>query len=114
LRKAKESKTIPERYYRELMREDQGLLIIYLFDSNYAFNQKGKNAEKDPYLKNEFKKYITDNGIDLNIPLVGFALGFPPIENDPGGEYMQGDYNIDEDEGVETVDDDFTEDSNEL
>ena len=37
--KAKQHKTIPERYYREKMSETQGLLMIYLFDSTFAFNQ---------------------------------------------------------------------------
>ena len=102
---AKKSKTIPERYYREKMTENQGLLIIYLFDSEYVFNQKGKNSdnlEKNSeglILKEEFKNYIDTNEINTKIPLVGFAIGFPPMENGPGGEYMQGDYELNEDEG---------------
>ena len=103
--KAKKSKTIPERCYREKMTENQGLLVIYLFDSEYVFNQKGKNSdnlEKNSeglILKEEFKNYIDTNDIDTKIPLVGFAIGFPPMENDPGGIYMQGDYKLNEDEG---------------
>ena len=105
--KAKKSKTIPERYYREKMTENQGLLVIYLFDSEYVFNQKGKNSEKIEknteglVLKEEFKNYIDTNNINTKIPLVGFAIGFPPMENDPGGVYMQGDYELNEDEGVD-------------
>jgi len=112
IKKARQSKTIPERYYREMMSEDQGLLIIYLFDSNYAFNQKGKNADNYPKLKEEFKEYIKDNDINLSIPLVGYALGFPPIENDPGGEYLKGDYDIVEDEGEYDGDDELPDDLN--
>lgn len=100
IKNAKKSKTIPERYYREMMTENQGLLIIYLFDSKYAFNQEGKNS-KNLDLKKEFETYVKENNIDLDIPLVGFALGFPPIENDPGGEYMKGDYDIEEEEMYE-------------
>ena len=33
-----------------------------------------------------------------NIPLVGYAIEFPPIKNDPGGIYVQGDYNLGVDE----------------
>ncbi len=41
------------------------------------------------------------DNIDLKIPLVGYALGFPPIENAPGGIYMEGDYQLDIDEDDE-------------
>lgn len=101
---AKKSKTIPERYYREKMSEEQGLLIIYLFDSNYAFNQKGKNSTESD-LKEEFFEFINNEKIDLNIPLVGYALGFPPMKDAPGGTYMQGDYDLNDDEGEEIGDD---------
>jgi len=87
-------KTIPERYYRERLTENQGLLVIYLFDAQYAFNQKGNNS-KDVTTKNKFNDLILEQNINLEIPLVGYALGFPPIENDPGGIYMQGDYELD-------------------
>lgn len=97
---AKKSKTIPERYYREKMSENQGLLIIYLFDSQYAFNQMPENL-KVLNLKEDFKKYIDSNDIDLQIPLVGYALGFPPIKNAPGGIYLEGDYELDIDEDDE-------------
>ena len=103
---AKKSKTIPERYYRQKMKETQGVLIIYLLDTNYVFHKKGKKAE-DPETKNIFDDYLNKQKIDLNIPLVGYALGFPPIENDPGGEYMQGDYDLNLDEGDDESDDEI-------
>ncbi|WP_394390545.1 Z1 domain-containing protein [Shewanella woodyi] len=88
----KEISTIPERVYREGMNEDEAVLIVYLFDSHYSFNNEpGKDNP-------EFKEYVEKQNIDLNVPLVGYAIGFPPIENDPGGIYVQGDYNLDEDE----------------
>ncbi len=87
-------KTIPERVYREKMGEDEAVLIIYLFDSHYSFNcEKGKKEDDS-----DFNKYVKDNHINLDIPLVGYAIGFPPIENDPGGIYTRGDYDIKEDE----------------
>jgi hypothetical protein len=84
--------TIPERVYREKIKEHQGLLIIYAFDSYYSFKQE-KGQEDD-----EFTKFVEDNNYDLDIPIIGYALGFPPLENDPGGEYVKGDYDLSEDE----------------
>lgn len=99
----KEISTIPERVYREKMSEDEAVLIVYLFDSHYSFNQEPNKEDL------EFKKYVTKNNIDLNIPLVGYAIGFPPIKNDPGGIYAKGDYNLEEDELFQ--EDDSDEDS---
>jgi hypothetical protein len=102
--KKAEAKTVPERYYRSLMKETEGLLMIYLFDSEYAFNQEFTNKKypiKNKELKARFKDYIDQNNIDTKIPLVGYALEFPPIENDPGGKYLQGDYNLDIDEKID-------------
>ncbi|WP_226664452.1 Z1 domain-containing protein [Microbulbifer aggregans] len=91
----KVTKTFPERIYREKMGSHEGLLVIYLFDSYYSFNQeKGKEV-------GEFSKYVKENDIDLNIPLVGMAMGFPPIQDDPGGIYVQGDYNLELDEQIQ-------------
>jgi hypothetical protein len=98
---ARKHKTIPERYYREQMDETEGLLVIYLFDSKHAFNQLGNNAKKSPELKEQFLEYIVDNDINPNIPLVGYAIEFPPVKDDPGGVYMQGDYDLDIDEKVD-------------
>ena len=92
-------KTVPERYYRGMMKETEGLLMIYLFDSHYAFNQSGKNSEDEEF-KTSFEEYIKTEDIDLKIPLVGYAIEFPPIKNDPGGTYLKGDYELDIDEDV--------------
>jgi hypothetical protein len=109
--KEAQTKTIPERYYREKMKETEGLLVIYLFDSRFAFNQEGLKEDPDN-LKELFKSYIDKNGIDPAIPLVGYAIEFPPLENDPGGIYLQGDYVLDIDEeseesNIEEQDNDF-------
>ena len=100
-RKAREEfKTIPERYYREKMSETEGLLMIYLFDSRYSFNQLGVDDKRYPTLKKEFNDYVVDSGLESVIkttPLVGYAIEFPPIKKDPGGTYLKGDYDIGED-----------------
>jgi Z1 domain len=85
-------KTIPEKVYRERIPETDGILIIYLFDSWHSFNQVNN---PDP----DFKKLIEESGHDLNIPLVGYAIGIPPIENAPGGVYAIGDYDTADDAG---------------
>ena len=102
--KARKSKTIPESYYRELIKETDGLLMIYLFDSKYAFNQEftnNKDLEKKEKIKAKFKNYIVENDIDIGIPLVGYAIEFPPLQKDPGGVYYQGDYDLNVDEDID-------------
>ena len=94
-------KTIPERYYREKMKDGSGLLLIYLFDSRYAFNELGGSKLKEQdHVRKEFASYVLENNIDLNTPLVGYAIEFPPLSEEIGGEYMQGDYKLDIDEGL--------------
>lgn len=108
----KKIKQIPERVYRENFSEQEGILVIYLFDTYYSLLQH-KGAEDK-----EFAKYIEDHKIDLDTPLVGYAIGFPPIEDDPGGDYIQGDYileSVGEDDYEESKDDsELPEDSIEV
>jgi len=87
---------IPERVYRERMKETEGLLIIYLFDSYYSFRQEKGSEDRDL----EFKSLVEKGGYNLEIPIIGYALGFPPIKDDPGGEYVQGDYDLELDEDM--------------
>ena len=47
-------------------------------------------------MKEKFKAYVKENKINLSIPLVGYAIEFPPIKEDIGGTYLQGDYDLDE------------------
>jgi hypothetical protein len=108
--KKAEEVNIPERVYREKMSDQEGLLLIYILDSYYVFLQeKGK---EDP----EMKAFVENEGIDLNTPLIGYAIGFPPIDPDPGGEYVHGDYGIEEDEEIEynEVDSELPDDANEI
>ena len=55
---------------------------------------------------------VDEDGIDLNVPLVGYAIGIPPIDPDPGGTYVKGDYDItdDDEETVEDEDDEVPSD----
>jgi len=94
-------KTIPERVYREKMSDQEGLFIIYLFDTAEVFRNKDDKQD------NKLKQMLIDNDYDLKIPLVGYALGFPPIEPDPGGIYVKGDYNIEDEEFEKFEDEEY-------
>jgi hypothetical protein len=96
-------KTVPERVFREKMSPQNGVLIVYLFDPYYSMpNEKSDDTGK-------YASWVKDNGVDLNIPLVGLALGFPPIsrKDDPCGTYVKGDYKL---ETVADPDEDDYED----
>ena len=41
---------------------------------------------------------IKDNSYNLDIPLIGYAIGFPPVENERVGEYVTGNYDLDDQE----------------
>ena len=99
----------PERIYREKMSDQDGLLVIYILDSHYVFCQEKGN--EDP----KIKELVERDGIDLNIPIIGYAIGFPPIEPDPGGVYVYGDYGIDEDDfDYNDADSELPVDANEI
>ena len=101
--------TIPERVYRERIPDSNALVVIYLIDAQSVFLQE--EGQED----SEMETLVETEGIDLNIPLVGYAIGIPPIDPDPGGTYVKGDYDItdDEDEEVEEADDGLPSDYNE-
>jgi len=85
--KAKSTK-IPERVYREKMSDRNGVILIYLLDTRAVCTQK--NGQPD----DELGQIMSDEGIDPDLPMVAYAVGFPPIVPDPGGEYLKGDYDI--------------------
>ena len=88
--------TIPERVYREIIPEHRAVLLIYLFDARHCFNQ----AKKEEDL--EFLEFVRTGNYDLNVPLVGYAIGFPPIKDKTlGGTYTHGDYTLSEDEDID-------------
>lgn len=101
---------IPERVYREKMTDQEGLLVIYILDSYYVFCQEKGMDDSD------LKDFVEKEGIDLNIPLIGYAIGFPPIEPDPGGVYVHGNYGFEEEEEIEfnEVDSELPDDANEI
>ena len=90
--------TFPERIYREKISDQHGLLLIYLQDLAYVFN------ENDPVLADMAK------GFNLNIPLIGYAFGFPPIYPDPGGTYAVSKRWSDDDEADDEFDDELQTD----
>lgn len=102
-----EKVNIPERVYREKMSDQEGLFLIYILDTHYVFRQDSGDTG--------LKEMIEREGIDLNIPLIGYAIGFPPIEPDPGGVYVHGNYGFDEEDEIEfnEVDSELPDDANE-
>lgn len=100
INKKAEQVSIPDRVYREKMTDQEGLFVIYLLDSYYVFLQeKGKEDS-------QLKALVESEGIDLNIPLVGYAIGFPPIDPDPGGVYVHGNYGFDDEDEIDYNDED--------
>ncbi|HKC68170.1 MAG TPA: Z1 domain-containing protein [Bacteroidia bacterium] len=99
---------IPERVYREKMSDEDGLLVIYVLDSYYVFLQeRGKQDQ-------EIASMIKDDDLNMEIPMIGYAIGFPPIDPDPGGTYLHGDYGIEEDEEINEEDSELPPDANEV
>ncbi len=60
------------------MSDVEGILMIYLIDLEKVFEN---NKEEIPGLS-EIK-----NSLNTNIPLIGYAIGTPPINGDIGGIY---------------------------
>jgi len=86
--------TIPGWIFRKVRPENQGLLLIYLIDQHEVFN----NAE--------LKAAAASKGINTNIPLIGYALSFPQIDDDPGANYMANAYVSSFDAKIEVRNDD--------
>lgn len=70
------SKSFPERVYREKMNDTEGLMVIYLMDTEAVFNS------------DELKKKATNENIDMKTPIIGFALGIPPLQANIGEDYL--------------------------
>ena len=104
--------TKPAAIYREIMSDQQGLLVIYLFDSKYVFNQEESRNNSEEYEK--FNQFVQEKNINPDIPLVGYAMGFPPIDEDVGGVFMKGNYELDEvlDEDEKVLEKEMEEDLN--
>ena len=78
------SKTkVPDKVYRSKMDDSTGLLVVYLIDYQSIFS--------DSVLKNfpEVKDYAyAQNYKEFNLPLVGYALGFPRVESVEGKDFI--------------------------
>ncbi|WP_298309215.1 Z1 domain-containing protein [Flavobacterium sp.] len=74
--KAKFKKNAPEKAFREKMKATDGVLVVFLMDLREVF--KGQKLEE---------KAINEN-IDLTIPLIGYAIGIPPIDAGLGEDYL--------------------------
>lgn len=74
--KAKFKKNAPEKAFREKMKPTDGLLVVFLMDL------------KEVYKGDDLKKKATNENIDLTIPLIGYAIGIPPIDAGFGEDYL--------------------------
>jgi hypothetical protein len=96
--------TVPDRAYRIAMSEKDGILIIYLIDLARVFEVK------EGVIDTELVEYASKKGLDMNIPLVGYAIGFPKLSGNIGGTYVRGDYQLELPfEDVEENEDEFDE-----
>ena len=71
----------PEKLYRQLMTPQQGVLIIYLIDSEAIFTDK--SGIEIPALKETKKRFDTDK------PFIGFVIGTPRMGDAPTFEYIE-------------------------
>lgn len=67
---------LSEKVFREKMNPSDGLLVVFLMDLKHVF--KGDLL---------IKKAVEEE-IDLNKPLIGFAVGIPPIDARLGEDYL--------------------------
>lgn len=86
INKKVEKVNIPEKVYRNKMSDKEGVLVIYLMDLESVF------VSDDPEVQ------ALKESLDMNCPLIGYAMGIPEIDGDIGGIYME---NIQEDVSVE-------------
>ena len=73
--KAKYNKNAPEKAFREKMKPTDGLLVVFLMDLAEVF-------------KDALKEKANNENIDLTIPLIGYAIGIPPIDAGLGEDYL--------------------------
>lgn len=74
--KTKPGKNPPENVFREKINDSEGLLVIFLMDLESVFDD------------DKLKKKTIDESMNLSIPLIGFAIGIPPLKANIGGEYL--------------------------
>lgn len=83
------SKTImvPDFQYRKFMDESTGVLMIYPLELSKVFETNDKGSSEE--YKNKLKKFGDNESLtNLDLPLIGFALGFPDIRDVEGGNFV--------------------------
>jgi hypothetical protein len=76
---------VPDYQYRKFMDEKTGILIIYPLDLDKVFDDE---LGSDEY-KKKLKRLGNEKGlIGKELPLLGFALGFPNINDIEGGNFV--------------------------
>ncbi|TNF03367.1 MAG: hypothetical protein EP326_02440 [Deltaproteobacteria bacterium] len=71
-REQAESMAVPDKYYRSKFGDNRGLLMVYLIDLQ-SIRETSRGV-----VDNDINNFFEANGLgNLNIPLIGFALGFP-------------------------------------
>ena len=79
--------SVPDFQYRKFMDESTGLLIIYPIQLKTVFETNDSNSSIE--YKEELKKYQEQKGLEnLNVPLIGYALGFPDVRGVSGGAFV--------------------------
>jgi len=90
----------PEKIFRRSMTDEEGVLVIYLMDINAIFtDKKGAIADVEDLKKS----------IDVNIPLIGYAIGIPEIDSNIGGNYLESTFHQVEDEVEDESYEDYIE-----
>ena len=78
---------VPDFQYRKFMSEKIGVLLIYPLQLSSVFETEDKYSS-DEY-RTKLLEYGQDKGlVDLKVPLIGFALGFPNIRDVDGGNFV--------------------------
>lgn len=85
-KKVNRIKSIPDKAYRKQMDETDGILMIYLIDPNSVFEPIQGQVDSD------LIEYKRKRKIDSDIPIIGYALGFPQVSGDIGGVYITSDH----------------------
>ena len=70
------NKSIPNHIYVSAMNETDGLMVVYLMDLEHVYNSI------------DLKKIVENDNINLKIPLIGFAVAIPPLNENIGGDYL--------------------------
>ena len=76
---------VPDFQYRKFMDESTGVLMIYPLELNKVFDDNVSSSDYQVKLE-QFGKNL--GLMELDIPLIGFALGFPDIRDVEGGNFV--------------------------